>query len=185
MKPVFSFLKKHFSDLLLIFIILFFIFTGKFALLKDKIEAWSGKDQGLEVADMQFNYLQNNERVNLSELKGKVVLINFWATWCPPCRVEIPGLVDIYGRYREKGLQIVGVSIDSTGSGPVRDFVRNEKISYPVSMASHDILGKFDEIVAVPTSFLLDKEGRIVKKYPGFYLKSTFENDIKQQLEKN
>jgi thiol-disulfide isomerase/thioredoxin len=179
---MFNFLKKHSSAIFLVLIILFLFYTGKFAILKDRAEAWFGKDKGLKIADMQFNYLQTKQVTKLSQIKGKAVLINFWATWCPPCRFEIPSLMELYSSYNNKGLEIVGLSIDQGGIDTVLPFIREKKINYPVALVDRDILSKFDEIIAVPTSYLLDQNGIVVRKYSGFYLKSTFENDIKKVL---
>lgn len=183
MNKIYLFIKNHISDIFIVLLIAFFIYTGKFAVLKDRIESWWGKNQGKQVEDMSFSYLQNNRTINLSDLKGKVVLINFWATWCPPCRIEIPNFIDIYSKTDKTKFELIGISVDTKGSEIVNQYIKENKINYPVTMANKNIYSKFDEIVAVPTSYLLDKEGKIVKKYSGFYLKSTFENDIKKIIE--
>lgn len=159
------------------------LYTGRLAILKDRVEAFVGTQQNIKVNDIKFTYLENNKVVKLSELKGKVVLINFWATWCPPCKIEIPGFVELYDKYNENGFEIIGVSVDTSGSDSVKSFVKSEKINYPVVMADKELAEKFDEIVAIPTSFLINQKGEIVKKYSGLYMKSTFENDIKKLLE--
>jgi thiol-disulfide isomerase/thioredoxin len=185
LKAVFLWISKNISTLFFIFLILLFFYTGKFNILKDRIEAWMGKDQGLKIADMTFNFIPSNQQINLSQLKGKVVLINFWATWCPPCRIEIPSLMELYGKYKPQGLEIIGVSIDSAGQTPVITFIKDKKINYPVVMANQDILKNFDPVIAVPTTYLLDKNGIVVRKFSGFYLKSSFENEIKKLLDSN
>lgn len=182
MNNIAVFLKKYIWDILLITLILFLFFTGKFNVLKDRVEAWWGKDKGLKVEDMTFNYLQDNKTVKLSDLKGKVVLINFWATWCPPCRVEIPSFLDIYSKTDRNKFEIIGVSIDTTGADSVKQFLKEYSITYPVTMTTQEINSRFDPIVAVPTSYLLDQNGKIVRKYSGLYMKSTFENDIKSLI---
>jgi thiol-disulfide isomerase/thioredoxin len=182
-KSIYSFIKKHFSNIFLFALVLVFIFTGKFSVLKDRVESWWGKGQGTQIEDMTFNYLQGNKQIKLSSLKGKVVLINFWATWCPPCRIEIPSFIDIYSKTDRNKFEIIGVSIDNNGSEIVKQYIKEKSINYPITMANKEIISKFDEIVAVPTSFLLDKEGKVVKKYSGLYMQSTFENDIKSIID--
>lgn len=183
MKQQISFIKKHSTSLFLVVFLGVFIYTGKFALLQERAENFLGTTEPVLVNDMQFNYLGNNQAVKLTELKGKVVLVNFWATWCPPCKVEIPGFIDLYSQYKPKGFELIGVSVDTTGIDSVMAFAKEENINYPVAMATPDIVGKFEEMVAVPTSFLIDQNGQVVKKYSGLYPKSTFENDIKALLE--
>lgn len=182
MDKITKFLKSHISDIFLVILIIFFIYTGKFYVLKDRVEAWFGKSKGIQVQDMTFNYIQDNKTVKLSDLKGKVVLINFWATWCPPCKIEIPSFVDIYSKANKSKFELVGVSVDNTGADSVKQFINNSSINYPVTMTTQDISSKFDPIIAVPTSYLLDRNGKIVKKYSGLYMKSTFENDIKELI---
>jgi peroxiredoxin len=180
-----AFVKKNLSNLFILVFIIFFISTGRFNILKDRFEAWSGKSRGIKVPHISFNYLQTGEKISLEQLKGKEVLLNFWATWCLPCRVEIPEFMDLYSEHKSSGLEIIGVSLDGNGSAPVLAFIRDKKVNYPVVMADSSIMNKFDPVIAVPTSYLIDKNGVVFKKYSGLYLKSTFETDIKNLLQKN
>ena len=116
----------------------------------------------------------NLKKVNLSDFKGKVVILNFFATWCPPCRTEIPELVKIFKENKEKGLVVVGISLDSDGSVQmVQRFVRDMKITYPVLLGNMDLADSY-EISGVPTTFILTREGKTHKRYdglvPGFYV---------------
>lgn len=117
------------------------------------------------------------------DLKGKVVLINFWATWCPPCRAEIPSFVELYDKYRDRGVQIVGVALDREEK--VREFVRGFGVDYPVGVdAGGKLAREFGGIRSIPTTFVLDKAWRVYRKYVGYRDKSVFERDIQALLGK-
>jgi thiol-disulfide isomerase/thioredoxin len=98
--------------------------------------------------------------------KGKVILVNFWATWCPPCRAEIPDLVALQEKYRDT-LQIVGVSEDEAPPEHVKRFVEEHRINYPVVMTTRELQHLFPGVQALPTSFIVDREGRLVQKHVG------------------
>ena len=117
----------------------------------------------------------------LSAHKGDVVLVNFWATWCAPCRQETPGLIRIARRYGMKGLAIAGVNMDEGGAGPVRDFVRDFGVNYPVMRPDSSFL-LANEIDSLPTTFLIDRKGRIARTYIGEVAESVFRADIESLL---
>jgi len=98
--------------------------------------------------------------------KGKVVIVNFWATWCPPCRAEIPDLVALQDKYRDR-LQIIGISEDETPVDDVKRFVAEHKINYPIVMSTPELVKLFPGVRALPTSFVLDPESRLVQKHVG------------------
>ena len=104
--------------------------------------------------------------ISLSSLKGNVVLINFWATWCPPCRAEMSSLNNLYKEYRNKGLSVIAVSTDRSISS-VRDFLSNKRVELPVLMDSDSKVSRRFKVFSLPTSFLLDKNGVIVQKFLG------------------
>ncbi|MBI1976701.1 MAG: TlpA family protein disulfide reductase [Candidatus Omnitrophica bacterium] len=117
-----------------------------------------------------------------SELQGKVALIDFWATWCPPCQEEVPGFVDLYNRYQDKGLVIVGISVDEGGVEQVKEFMKEYSVNYPIVMADDEVIRAFGGIRGLPTTFLVDAQGRIVKRYVGFHSMKEFEKDISNFL---
>ncbi len=104
--------------------------------------------------------------IKLSDFRGKVVLVNFWAVWCGPCQEEIPELVNLYNTYRDKGFVVLGVS-DPSDLGEIRKFVADHKMNYPVVIDKGPISDEYN-VVGFPTSFLIDREGNIVQKYPGY-----------------
>ena len=99
--------------------------------------------------------------VSRDALRGRVVLVNFWATWCPPCRVEMPGFQDVSDSTKAEGFTVLGLSTDAAGSQHVRRFLREHEITYPVGMATGDVVRAFGGARALPTSVLLDRQGRI------------------------
>ncbi|RMG79300.1 MAG: TlpA family protein disulfide reductase, partial [Bacteroidetes bacterium] len=114
--------------------------------------------------------------------KGKVVLINFWATWCPPCRNEIPDLIKFRNENRKK-FEIIGIALDREGPEIVKKFAREIGINYPVIMGTPEIVSSYGGIQAIPTSFLVDKEGDLVKKIVGFRNYKQFKQMINPFLE--
>ena len=125
--------------------------------------------------------LSGNE-VNLADFQGKVVLLDFWATWCPPCVQEIPHLVELYEEYKEQGFEMVGISVDRDGIDVVKSFVEQHQVNYPILMDDRSVTQFYGGISSIPTTFLIDREGRIQKKYVGYRDKSVFEADIKTFL---
>ncbi|MBI5464638.1 MAG: TlpA family protein disulfide reductase [Ignavibacteriales bacterium] len=120
--------------------------------------------------------------VELAKLKGKVVVVNFWATWCGPCRAEIPAFLEVYQQYKEKGLEIVGISVDDDGWGAVKPFVAKYKITYPIVVDNNKVARSFGDLSAIPTTFVIDKQGMIVERHVGSMNKRDFEDLIKPHL---
>jgi cytochrome c biogenesis protein CcmG, thiol:disulfide interchange protein DsbE len=108
----------------------------------------------------------NGQPVSMAALRGKVVIINFWATWCPPCRAEIPELIALQSKYKDT-LQIIGISQDSGSLEEVRQFAREHGMNYPIVMSTPEIEKLFPGIYALPTSFILDHDGRMAQKHIG------------------
>jgi peroxiredoxin len=120
--------------------------------------------------------------VSLSRLKGKVVLLDFWATWCPPCREEIPGFVELQKRYGKQGLTVIGLSLDQGGRKEVAEFAKRMKVNYPVALATEDVIRRYGGIRAIPTTFLINRRGEIIKRYVGYQNRQVFETDIRNAL---
>ena len=117
------------------------------------------------VADVQMRDLEGRT-ISPAALRGKVVLVNFWATWCPPCRAEIPDLVALQSKYGDR-LQIIGVSQDEGSVEVVRRFAAEQHMNYPIVIMTPELDRVFTGIAALPTSFVLDREGRIVQRHVG------------------
>ncbi|MFN6962688.1 MAG: TlpA family protein disulfide reductase [Pyrinomonadaceae bacterium] len=115
----------------------------------------------------------------LSESRGRVVVVNYWATWCPPCRIEMPGLVSFANEYGPKGVDVVGVTVDDD-LALVPPFAEKYGIPYPILTPGTDPNAGGE--MALPTTFLYDKQGRLAKKYTGIVLESTLGSDVEKLL---
>lgn len=127
------------------------------------------------VADLDGN------PVSTAAWKGKVVFINFWATWCPPCRAEIPVLIDLANRYKDR-LQIVGVSLDDDDPQDVKKFATHFGINYPIVMASREMVAEYGGVPALPTLFVVNTDGKVVQKHEGLYSQELYETEVRLLL---
>jgi peroxiredoxin len=121
--------------------------------------------------------------VRLSEYRGRVVLLNFWATWCGPCGMEMPLFVRFQQAYRDRGFAVLGVSVDDEGWSAVRPYVEANKISYPVMVAGDRISSLFGGLKAIPTTLIIDRRGRVAATHTGLCQKDEYERDIKAALD--
>ncbi len=126
----------------------------------------------------------DGKTVKLSDYKGKIVIIDFWATWCPPCRKGIPDLIDLQKNY-SKDLVIVGISLDQERTiKDLKPFIENYGINYPVVLGDEKVVKDYGGINAIPTSFIVDRKGFIVDSHVGLVPKTVYEDKIKKLLGK-
>ena len=130
--------------------------------------------------DLKVKDLDGRE-LTLQTYKGKVVLLNFWATWCGPCRAEIPGLIRIQDEYRDR-LQIIGMDVDDNDAERLRAFVKNKGINYPVAMTSVPVRLAYGGISALPTLFVINQEGKMVQKHVGLFDPALYEVEARALL---
>lgn len=120
--------------------------------------------------------------VSSAQTHGKVVILDFWATWCPPCRAEIPGFVELQKTYGDQGLVVIGVSMDRAGPVAVKSFMEQTGLNYPVVMGDETISQAFGGIEALPTTFIINREGHLVGRHVGYTDQPEFERAIKPLL---
>jgi thiol-disulfide isomerase/thioredoxin len=168
----------------LVIAIVLAVIVGGFVISSTSCSKGSGNPITISATPIPTSSLSSS----LEEYRGKVVILNFWAVWCGPCRVEIPDFVKLQEKYRDQGFEIVGVSMDKLwprGGGPatVAPFMKSYNINYTVLMVDNaSALAGYKIPEAIPTTYVLDREGRIVKSYLGPRSMAVFEQDIKPLL---
>lgn len=140
--------------------------------------------------DVTFKDLQGKD-VPLASLKGKVVVVNFWATWCEPCRVEIPWMIGFQQKYADKGFTLLGVAMDDEGKSVVEPYVQKTQfevdgkqmtMNYPIVLGNDDLSSKFGGLLGLPTSIVITRDGKIAKRYIGLVSQDDLEQEIKSLL---
>jgi len=122
--------------------------------------------------------------LQLTTFRGKVVLLDFWATWCAPCKIEVPHLVALQKKYGPQGLQIVGISMDDDAA-PVRAFAQEFSINYPVVLGNTELARSYGGVLGLPVAFLIDRDGRIVKRLDGDEKLQGLEKEIAELLKED
>jgi peroxiredoxin len=120
--------------------------------------------------------------LDLASYRGKVVLLDFWATWCTPCRGEIPHFVELQDKYRDQGLQVIGISMDD-GPKPVRAFYQEFKMNYPVAVGNEKVAEAYGGVLGLPVTFLIGRDGRVVAKHVGEVEMPVLEQEIESGLQ--
>ena len=123
--------------------------------------------------------------LHLSDYKGKVVLLNFWATWCGPCQIEIPWFMEFENTYKDRNFAVLGVSFDDDGWKSVKPFIEKKKLNYRVAIGTEEISTLYGGLDSLPTTFILDRENRIAAVHVGLVSKSDYQSDILNLLDVN
>ena len=126
--------------------------------------------------------VKDGRTIDSREFQGKVLLVTFFATWCPPCMEEVPGLVELQNELARDGFSVIAFSVDQEGPGIVGKLVMKMGINYPVVMADNGIIRDFGGVYGIPVAFLINQKGTIVKKYTGYVPHSVLANDIKSVM---
>jgi thiol-disulfide isomerase/thioredoxin len=126
----------------------------------------------------------SGKTITSADLKGKVVILDFWATWCGPCHEEIPGFIALQKQYGDQGLAVVGASVDEGGASVVKKFAAELGMNYTIGLADDKLQETFGGVDMLPMTIVIDRQGRVAKKYIGFTDKSEFETEIQSLLQK-
>jgi peroxiredoxin len=124
----------------------------------------------------------DGKTIRSSDIKGKIVILDFWATWCAPCRAEIPGFIDLQKQYGKDGVAVIGVSLDEGEPSAVKKFAEKLGVNYPILLGDQKIVSAFGGIDAIPTTFIIDREGGIASRHFGLTEKADLEKNIKPLL---
>ena len=116
--------------------------------------------------------------VKLSDYRGKVVLLNFWATWCGPCKIEIPWFMEFEQQYKDKDFAVLGVSLDEDGWDAVKPYIASRKVNYRVVVGTEQVAQLYGEVDSLPTTFMIDREGRIAAVHIGLVSKNDYNHEI-------
>jgi len=120
--------------------------------------------------------------VKLSDFRGKVVLLNMWATWCAPCREEIPWFVDFEREFKDRGFTVLGVAMDDRGWDVVQPYIKRHELNYPVTVGDSEVSTIYGGTGALPTTFMIDREGRIARTHVGVAGRHTYKQEIQDLL---
>ena len=145
--------------------------------------AAGGPKPGTAAPDFALQSL-DGKTVHLSDFRGKAVLLNFWATWCTPCRLEMPWFVELEKQYGPQGLQVVGVAMDDAGPDKIAKFAKDMGVNYPVLLGKESVGDEYGGLEYLPTSFYLDREGKVVQRVFGLRSRSDIEDWVKEALSK-
>jgi thiol-disulfide isomerase/thioredoxin len=145
--------------------------------------AAGGPKPGTAAPDFALQSL-DGKTVHLSDFRGKAVLLNFWATWCTPCRLEMPWFVELEKQYGPQGLQVVGVAMDDAGPDKIAKFAKDMGVNYPVLLGKESVGDEYGGLEYLPTSFYLDRDGKVVQRVFGLRSRSDIEEWVKEALSK-
>jgi thiol-disulfide isomerase/thioredoxin len=168
----------------------FFLIIGLLALLVACKQPESGSGSGysppigkhMQMVQFKLTSLTDNAVLDSRELEGHVLLVTFFATWCPPCIQEIPSFIELQDSYKAKGFSVVAFSVDEGDPAALYKLIEKYGINYPVLLADLDISRGFGGVSGIPVTFLVNRQGEIVKKYLGYVEHDVLEEEIKKML---
>ena len=148
------------------------------------VKADSVKPEGTRKPAPEFNLKDSNgQTVHLSDYKGKVVLLDFWATWCGPCKIEIPWFMEFEQQWKDRGFAVVGVSMDEDGWNVVKPYIQQYKVNYRILLGNDQVGEIYGGVESLPTTFLIDRQGKIASVHIGLSGKDEFKYAINQLLD--
>ena len=144
-------------------------------------EHGAGQLQGQPAPDFALTSL-DGKTVKLSDFRGKAVLLNFWATWCEPCKIEMPWFVDLQKKYGPQGLQVLGIAMDEASAKEIGDFAKKMGVNYPIVIGKESVGDQYGGIPYLPSTFYIDRGGKIIDSASGLVSRSEIENNVKKSL---
>jgi peroxiredoxin len=143
-------------------------------------------ENGNRKAAANFSLLDTSGvQITLADYKGKVVLLNFWATWCGPCKIEIPWFIEFNKTYKDRGFAVLGVSLDDDGWKSVKPYVAEKKMDYPVVVGNDQLSRSYGGIDSLPTTFIIDRDGRVAFVHMGLAGRDTYQKEIRSLLDED
>ncbi len=144
-------------------------------------QATSGKLQGKLAPDFELQSL-DGKTVKLSDFRGKAVLLNFWATWCEPCKIEMPWFVDLQNKYGPQGLQVLGVAMDDASPKDIAEFAHKLGVNYPIVIGKEKVGDDYGGVQYLPSTFYVGRDGKVVNRVFGLVSRSEIEDNIQKAL---
>ena len=142
----------------------------------------AGDVHGVKAPDFDLRTLDGS-KVKLSDFRGKAVLLNFWATWCPPCKVEMPWFVDLQNKYGKDGLVVLGVAMDDSEASKIAAFAHEMGVNYPVLLGNDQVSDDYGNVQVLPTTFSIDRNGMVVDKMAGLLSRQEIEQQVQKALQ--
>lgn len=166
---------------LLIVVIAGMILAGKFRPPSSPDRFDQANFKGKPAPDFELETLEG-QKIKLSDYRGKAVVLNFWATWCAPCKAEMPWFVDLQQRYAEQGLQIIGVAMDDASKEDIAKFARDLGVNYPILLGKEEVAAKYGDVQFLPTTFYIDRAGNLMDRVFGFTERRHIEDSVQKAL---
>jgi peroxiredoxin len=173
------------TAVLLVVLVAAMFFTGRYLANRSHAEPApdriGGDAKGQAAPDFELKDLAG-KKIRLSDYRGKVVLLNFWATWCPPCKEEMPWFVDLQQRYGAQGLQVIGVAMDDSGEKAIASFAHELGVNYPVLLGKESVAHAYGDVQFLPDTFYIGRDGKILSQVQGLVNRKEIEDRVKNAL---